>query len=48
MQYICLIIGVFILDQLTPSEYQEIASDLNSDGIINVVDIVLIVDLILQ
>ena len=38
----------FILDQLTPSEYQEIASDLNSDGIINVVDIVLIVDLILQ
>jgi hypothetical protein len=38
----------FILDQLTPSEYQEIASDLNGDGIINVVDIVLIVDLILQ
>ena len=37
----------FILDSATPDPGQEYASDINGDGILNVMDVVLIVSLII-
>ena len=38
----------FILGQENPGIAEEIASDLNSDGIINIQDVILIINIILN
>ena len=38
----------YILGNSIPNDYQFTASDINEDGIINVLDIVLIVDIIFE
>ena len=38
----------YILEESIPDIYQFIASDINEDGVINVLDIVLIVDIIFE
>ena len=37
----------FILGNLTPEENQALASDFNIDGLINISDVILLVDMIL-
>ena len=42
-----ILIVQFILETLNPSEYQFVAADINSDGQLNISDVILIMNIVL-